>query len=72
MDEQRPEQNILRAILSSDEVRVGTESVRVGAPRPGGVRNEPTIQLVREDGVIRAIDVVCSCGERIRVRCDYE
>jgi hypothetical protein len=59
-------------IVAGDRVVVSAEAVRVGpasapAPRPG----EPAVQLVREDGVIRAIDVTCACGERIRIRCEY-
>lgn len=59
-----------RAVVPADCVRLSAEAVRVGAPGPVG--REPTVQLVREDGVVRAIDVTCSCGERIRVRCEYD
>jgi hypothetical protein len=52
---------------------------RAGQPRcVGAVESEdkpgagPLVELVREDGVIRAIDVTCSCGERIRLRCTYD
>jgi hypothetical protein len=33
---------------------------------------EPKIELVRENDVIRAIDVTCACGQKIRLVCDYE
>lgn len=36
------------------------------------VAEGPSCELVREDGVIAAIDVTCVCGERIRIRCVYE
>jgi len=58
-------------VVPADRVKVSHDVVPIGAPRPGEVRGEPKIQLVREDGVIRAIDVLCSCGQWIRVRCDY-
>ena len=58
-------------VVPADRVRVSDEAVPIGAPSPGGSRGEPKIQLVREGGVIRAIEVVCSCGELIRIRCDY-
>jgi hypothetical protein len=52
--------------------------VRMEKPRSGrsdssvAVVDGPSCELVREDGVIRAIDVTCACGERIRIRCVYE
>jgi hypothetical protein len=66
MDAARP-----GAVVPADRVKVAPDVVPIGAPRPGEARGEPRIQLVREDGVIRAIDVHCSCGEWIRIRCDY-
>jgi hypothetical protein len=33
---------------------------------------EPSVELVREDGVVRAIDVTCACGQKIRLRCVYD
>jgi hypothetical protein len=58
-------------IVPADRVKVGQEVVPIGAPRLGEKRSEPQIQLIREDGVIRAIDVHCPCGECIRIRCEY-
>ena len=66
MDGERP-----TVVVAADRVTVSDAAVRIGAPRPGEEHGEPKVQLVREDGVIRAIDVVCRCGERIRIRCDY-
>jgi hypothetical protein len=37
----------------------------------GGVSDEPRIELIREGDLIRAIDVTCSCGKRIRLVCEY-
>jgi hypothetical protein len=58
-------------IVPADRVRVSTEAVPIGVPRRGESKGEPKIQLVRDGGVIRAIEVICSCGELIRIRCDY-
>jgi len=58
-------------IVVGQRVKVSGESVRVGAPIHAGHGHEPKIQLIREEGVIRAIDVTCSCGEKIRIRCEY-
>ena len=40
------------------------------APRPVG-GPEPKIQVFHEDDAIRMIQVVCTCGERICIRCEY-
>lgn len=57
------------AVVAASRVVLADEPVRIGGPAGGP--GEPRVHLVREDGVIRAIDVVCACGERIRVRCEY-
>jgi hypothetical protein len=69
MDESQTESGSL--VVPAKRVRVSDETVSIGVPRAGETRSEPKIQLVREGGVIRAIEVICSCGELIRIRCDY-
>jgi hypothetical protein len=32
---------------------------------------EPRVELIRDGDVIQAIDVTCTCGKRIRLRCIY-
>ena len=32
----------------------------------------PAIELVTEDGIVRAIDVTCGCGQKMRLWCSYE
>ena len=59
------------SVIPAARVRVSEESIPIGAPRGGDAQREPKVQLVREGGVIREIDVICSCGEVIRIRCDY-
>jgi hypothetical protein len=59
------------SLVISTRIRMANEAVRVGAPTVHPTHGEPKIQLVREEGVVRAIDITCGCGEKIRVRCDY-
>lgn len=61
------------AIVPAARVRVSGEAVRVGPPRPAAPERgpEPKVQVFREDDVIRMIEVVCSCGEHICIRCEY-
>ncbi|AMV25024.1 hypothetical protein VT84_11550 [Gemmata sp. SH-PL17] len=58
-------------VVRATRVRVSEEAVRIGAPAPGGAPGEPTVRVIREGDVVQAIEVVCSCGERIRIRCEY-
>jgi hypothetical protein len=59
-------------VVPAARVTVTGEAVRVGPPRArADGKPEPTIQVIREGDVVRVIQIVCSCGERICVRCDY-
>lgn len=41
-------------------------------PVPGAhTEAQPKVELIRAGNVIRAIDVTCTCGRRIRLRCNY-
>ncbi len=39
---------------------------------PGARPCAPHIEVVRDGDVIRAIDVTCTCGEKVRLRCAYD
>jgi hypothetical protein len=68
MDEGRPAAGA--PVVPAARVKIGEHAVRIGetAPEPHG---EPKINLVREGGVVRFIEVTCSCGQVTRIRCDY-
>lgn len=63
-------------VLPAHRVVQTTETARVGSSHPGGaghhVGNEPIIDLIRDGDLVKAIDVTCSCGEKIRIWCSYE
>jgi hypothetical protein len=52
-------------------VRVSSDSARVGLPgqEPDA---EPRIEVHRSGNVIQAIDIICGCGQQIRLHCRYE
>jgi hypothetical protein len=51
---------------------VRESDARVTVPVPGHeCRQEPRVELIREGDVIRAIDISCPCGRRLRVLCEY-
>jgi hypothetical protein len=72
MDEAKITQEELaaRVVVPAAQVSIAELPVRVGAPgvaQPG----EPRIELIRKGDVIQAIDITCSCGKRIRLKCEY-
>lgn len=58
------------AVIPGSCVRVSEETASVGGVRSTPV-GAPHIELIRDGEVIRAIDVTCGCGQRIRLRCTY-
>ena len=58
------------AIVPGQCVRLTGETARVTIP---GQCNSagPSVELIRDGDVVRAIDVTCGCGQRIRLRCVY-
>ncbi len=60
------------AVIHAQNVQLTEDSARVCRPNAGPAKVEPRIELIREGDMVRAIEIICSCGERIRVRCDYE
>jgi hypothetical protein len=53
-------------------VEEGPTTVMIARPRPSAPACAPQVELVREGDVIQAIDVTCTCGEKIRLRCVYD
>lgn len=62
-------ENVKQGVIPGQCVRFSDETAHVGVPRRGG--SEPKIDLIRSGDRIVAIDLTCSCGQRIRLRCDY-
>ena len=60
-------------IVKSHNVRVQTMPPG-GGPRPAAVcgADEPGVRLLREDGVVHAIEVRCACGRPTILQLDYE
>jgi hypothetical protein len=60
-----------RVVVPGHRVQLTGETARVGAPvQPLG--SEPRIDLIRENNEVRAIDVTCPCGKRVRLQCVYD
>jgi hypothetical protein len=54
-------------------VRVSGDRTRVGVPGQPGHEPaaEPRIEVIRSGDAIQAIDVICGCGQHIRLHCVY-
>ena len=59
--------------VSGDPARVGVPSPAAFIPQAGGAEKttEPRIEIIKDGEVIQAIDIVCSCGQHIRLNCHY-
>ena len=60
-----------RGVVSGRLVRVSGEPALVGAPSSKPTQSQPTLEMIRDGDVLRAIDIICNCGTRIRLRCIY-
>ena len=60
-----------RTVVPGHRVRVTGEIARVGAHGQHPA-HEPRIEIIREGDEVRAIDVTCPCGQRVRLQCVYD
>lgn len=66
-----------RTILSSAAIRLAEEPAIIGRPmalaKPAPApKHEVKLELIREGDVVRVIELTCSCGEKHRIRCDFD
>ncbi len=48
-----------------------TAAIPVG-PHSEGASHTPRIDVVRQGGVVQALDITCSCGCQLRILCEYD
>jgi hypothetical protein len=60
-----------RTVVPSHRIQVTGEMARVGAPSQT-LAHEPRVDVIREGDEVRAIDVTCPCGQRVRLQCVYD
>jgi hypothetical protein len=70
MDEVRTSHVPATAVVPGSRVHSVNEAIRIGPTKPGA--KAPRVELIRENDIVRALEITCSCGERIVVRCDYD
>ena len=62
--------DVPQAVVPGHRVVQTGEPARVGSSHPHAT-GQPTMELIREGDFVKAIDVTCSCGEKIRIWCSY-
>lgn len=58
------------AVIPQRLVRLLDERACLAIPRKGAAA-EPQVELIRDGEAVRAIEVTCTCGKKIRLRCVY-
>jgi hypothetical protein len=58
-------------IVPSDRVIRSVELAHIGNQNVAE-RHTPTVELITDDNIVRAIDITCQCGTKMRVWCSYE
>ncbi|WP_040591595.1 hypothetical protein [Schlesneria paludicola] len=59
------------AVVPGNRVVRSTELAHVGG-RHASHNETASIELVKENDIVRAIDVTCACGQKMRIWCSYE
>lgn len=62
--------HVSQGVVPAQCVRMTGEIARVAAHSRGST-GEPLVELIRDADAVRAIDVTCTCGRRIRLNCVY-
>ena len=60
-----------RNVVPGQLVQVAAQTARIMIPGAAPLP-EPKVELIRSGDTIQAIDVTCTCGQRIRLRCVYQ
>lgn len=56
-------------VIKKDKVVISEErQILVDKPQFNG----PQVMVHKKDGVIESIDVICTCGRKIHIVCEYE
>ena len=58
-----------RGVVAATSVRLSDVPARVGPPEE--VPAQPAVEVIRNGGVVQAIDIDCPCGRHLRLHCLY-
>jgi hypothetical protein len=57
-------------VIPASHIRMVGEPLSVGAPGAEACA-EPQVNVIRDGDTVRAIEVVCTCGQRVVLECVY-
>ena len=60
-----------RRILPGNHVNLSPQAVQVGLPTDAHAAS-PSLRIIRDQGQITGIEVTCTCGCKMNIRCNYE
>jgi len=58
------------SVIKSDKLSFSPEPVLVKKEK--NKKGEVKINLEKEGDIVRAIEIICSCGNKIKLLCEYE
>ncbi len=58
-------------VVPGTQVRVSNEHAQVRVPG-SAPETAPRVEVVRDGEIVQALDVHCTCGRHVRLRCVYE
>lgn len=61
---------VLRNIFAGDRVKVEPVARPIAVPSTNE-HEEMQVQVIREGSVVKAIEITCSCGQQLRLDCQY-
>jgi hypothetical protein len=58
-------------VLPAQRVRLADDAAQVLVPGQGACP-APQVHLIRDGNTIQAVEIACTCGQRIRLTCVYQ
>lgn len=56
-------------VIKKREISLRDEPVLI---KPDKMESTARVNLHKEEGIVRIIEVICPCGNRINIACEYE
>lgn len=55
-------------VIKGDEAVVSREEVMIGSP----ANHKPILHVDKRNGVVRSLEVRCTCGQKVQILCQYD
>ncbi len=57
------------SVIKSEKLSFSDEPLLI---KGGKEEGEVKINLKKEEGIVRIVEIICSCGRKIQLLCEYE